>query len=92
MPKCVFNYFTNNCNNIYYFTDLKNRYYKVTKKILKPIKINKFEYKKRYVPTKINGKKSIPILKSGYQDFIIKISLKDQTYYNRNIPIKPDAT
>jgi hypothetical protein len=90
MPKCVFNYFTNNCNNIYYFTDLKNGYYKVTKKILKFIKISDFKYKKRYVPTKINGKKSIQILKSSYQDFIINIT-SDNTYYNRNIPIKPSV-
>ena len=90
MAKCVFNYFTNNCNNIYYFTDINLLQYKVTKKILKFVKINKFEYKKRFVPTKINGQKSIKILKSDYQSFIIKITLGDNTYYNRNIPINPN--
>lgn len=90
MPKCKFNFFTNNCNNIYYFTDINSLQYKVTKKILKFVKINKFEYKKRFIPTRINDKKSIKILKTDYQSFITKISLEDNTYYNRNIPIKPD--
>jgi|688.fasta_scaffold888911_2 hypothetical protein len=81
--RCVFNYSTNNCQNIYFFTDLQNGFYKVTKK--------KLIYGK-YRNVKINGKKFIIILQSNYQNFITFINTTENTSYNRNIPIQPNYT
>ena len=90
---CVFTYTTNNCNNIYFFTNLAGLYYKVTKKILKRIRINqrgRMQVKPRYIRTKINGKNSIRILKSDYQTFIQNLTTTDNFGYNRNIPLEPN--
>lgn len=83
ITKCIFNYSTNNCKNIYFFTDLQNGFYKITKKQL----INN-----KYRNVKINGKKFIVILQSNYQNFIITINTTENTSYNRNIPLNPNYT
>ena len=95
---CVFTYTTNNCNNIYFFTNLAGLYYKVTKKILKKVRtkpplnrrgtLSRRQVKPRYIRTKINGKNSIRILKSDYQTFIQNLTTTDNFGYNRNIPLE----
>ena len=82
MSRCKFNFFTNNCRNVYIGTEISLTQYKIIKKTL-----NIVNNKWKYVRTKINGKKSVIINQSDYTSFYNTRLLEDGLYYNRNIPI-----
>jgi hypothetical protein len=87
MSGCIFNFFTDNCKNVYIFTDISVTKYKVIKKTLTLVN-NRYKYAK----VKINNKNSITIKKINYTTFYSNRYLNDQTYYNRSVPITASIT